>query len=156
MTRFQECLRPQGPRAVLISIKPRFAEQIIAGTKKVEFRRSWAAQSVGLAVIYSSSPVQRLVGIVDVEGTVVAAPTSVWTKCRERGPGLERQELMAYFAGKRQGYGVLLGRLTLPAKPVLPTSLFRGFRPPQSYRYLSTAELLRIGKQFGLVEKLFK
>lgn len=152
MSRFQECLRPQGPRAVLLSVKPRFAEQIVAGTKRVEFRRSWAAEQVGLAVIYSSSPIQRLVGIVDVDGTVFASPSSVWTKCRERGPGLERRELMEYFAGKVQAYGVLLGKVTLPEKPIPPKSLFRGFRPPQSYRYLSAAELRRVGKQFGFDE----
>jgi predicted transcriptional regulator len=152
MTRFQECLRPQGPRAVLLSVKPRFAEQILAGTKTVEFRRAWAAKPVGLAVVYSSSPAQRLVCIVEIEGAVLASPMSVWTKCRARGPGLERKELMEYFAGKDQAYGVLLGGLTLPAKPVPPKSLFRSFRPPQSYRYLSETELRRIGKEFGLVE----
>ncbi|MCJ0765358.1 hypothetical protein [Variovorax terrae] len=60
---------------------------------------------------------------------------------------------MEYFAGKDKAYGVLLGGLTFPAKPILPKSLFRGFRPPQSYRYLSAAELRRIGKQFGFVEE---
>lgn len=153
MTRFQECLRPPGPRAVLLSIKPRFAEQIVAGTKTVEFRRSWAAEPVGLAVIYSSSPVQRLVGIVEIEGAVIASPTSVWTKCRTRGPGLERKELMEYFSGKDRAYGVLLGSLTLPKKPVQPKALFRGFRPPQSFRYLTATELRRIGKEFGLIEE---
>lgn len=153
MTRFQECLRPQGPNAVLLSVKPKFAEQILAGTKTVEFRRSWAAKPVGLAVVYSSSPIQRLVGIVEIEGTVLASPTSLWTKCRARGPGLKRKELIEYFAGKDQAYGVLLGKLTLPAKPVAPKSLFKDFRPPQSYRYLSATELRRIGKQFGLVEE---
>lgn len=152
MTRFQECLRPLGPRAVLLSVKPRFAEQILAGTKTVEFRRSWAVEPVGLAVVYSSSPVQRLVGIVEVDGAVVASPTSVWNKCRARGPGLERKELMAYFSGKDQAYGVLLGNLIRPEKPVSPKSLFKGFRPPQSFRYLTTTELRRIGKAFGLVE----
>lgn len=153
MTRFQECLRPQGPRALLLSVKPRFADQILAGTKTVEFRRSWAAEPVGLALVYSSSPIQRLVGIVEIEGTVFASPASVWTKCRARGPGLERKELMEYFAGKDQAYGVLLGSLTRPEKPVRPNSLFRDFRPPQSYRYLTSNELRRIGKHFGLVEE---
>lgn len=135
-----------------MSVKPHFAEQIVAGTKKVEFRRTWAAEYVGLAVIYSSSPIQRLVGIVDVDGAVLASPSSLWTKCRERGPGLERRELMEYFAGKVQAYGVLLGKVTLPEKPIPPKSLFRGFRPPQSFRYLSAAELRRVGKQFGFDE----
>jgi predicted transcriptional regulator len=154
MKRFQECLRPQGPRAVLLSVKPRFAEQILDGTKTVEFRRSWAVEPVGLAVVYSSSPVQRLVGIVGIEGVVIASPASVWTKCRARGPGLERKELMEYFAGKDQAFGILLGRLTLPEEPIRPKSLFKGFRPPQSYRYLTATELRLIGKQFSLVEEL--
>ena len=59
---------------------------------------------------------------------------------------------MGYFAGKDEAYGVLLGDVTLPLKPVPPKSMFKGFRPPQSYRYLSTTELLRVGKQFGLVK----
>ncbi|MDR7152894.1 putative transcriptional regulator [Hydrogenophaga palleronii] len=103
--------------------------------------------------MYSSSPVQRLVGIVDIEGAVFASPASVWTKCRARGPGLERKELMEYFAGKDQAYGVLLGSLTVPEKPIRPKLLFKDFRPPQSYRYLTSTELRRIGKQFGLVEE---
>lgn len=153
MSRFQECLQPQGPRAILISIKPRFAEQIITGAKAVEFRRVWAAEPVGLAVIYSSSPVQRFVGIVEVDGAIAASPSAVWTKCVSRGPGLQRKELMEYFVGKTKAYGVLLGEVTLPAKPVAPKSLFKDFRPPQSYRYLSATELRRVGKQFGLIEE---
>ncbi|AHN76886.2 hypothetical protein DA70_22200 [Pandoraea pnomenusa] len=106
-----------------------------------------------MAVVYSSSPVQCLVGIVEIEGAVVGSPASVWTRCRARGPGLERQELMEYFVGKDQAYGILLGQMTRPEKPIRPKSLFRGFRPPQSFRYLTAAELRRIGKQFGIVEE---
>ncbi|MCU4120995.1 ASCH domain-containing protein [Variovorax sp. N23] len=153
MSRFQECLQPQGPRAILISIKPRFAEQILTGAKTVEFRRVWAVEPVGLAVIYSSSPVKRLVGVVEVDGAVVASPSTVWIRCSSRGPGLQRKELMEYFAGKAKAYGVLLGEVALPKKPVAPKSLFKDFRPPQSYRYLSTTELRRVGKQFGLIEE---
>lgn len=153
MTTFRECLQPEGPRAILLSVKPRFAELILSGAKKVEFRRIWAIQPVGLAVIYSSSPVQRIVGIVSIKGALVASPSKVWTKCLPLGPGLQRKELMEYFAGKDEAYGVLLGEVTLPPMPVPPKSLFKGFRPPQSYRYLSITELRRVGKNFGLVEE---
>lgn len=154
MANFQECLQPEGPSGILLSVKPRFAELILTGAKKVEFRRTWAAKPVGLAVIYSSSPVQRIVGIVGINGTFVASPSKVWNKCLSLGPGLQRQELMEYFAGKDEAYGVLLGEVTLPPQPVSPKSLFRGFRPPQSYRYLSATELRRVGKQFGLTEEV--
>ena len=60
---------------------------------------------------------------------------------------------MEYFAGKDRAYGILLGGLTVPEKPIRPKSLFKDFSPPQSYRYLTPNELRRIGKQFGLVEE---
>lgn len=154
MTNFQECLQPEGRSAILLSMKPRFAELVLSGVKTVEFRRTWAAKPVGLAVIYSSSPVQRIVGIVGIKGTFVASPSKIWTKCLPLGPGLQRKELMDYFIGKDEAYGVFLGKVILPSKPVSPNLLFKGFRPPQSYRYLSTTELRRVGKQFGLVEEV--
>jgi predicted transcriptional regulator len=60
---------------------------------------------------------------------------------------------MEYFTGKSRAYGLLLGAVSLPSRPVSPKSLFKGFRPPQSYRYLSATELRRIGKQFGFLEE---
>jgi predicted transcriptional regulator len=61
---------------------------------------------------------------------------------------------MEYFAGKDQAYGILLGQRFLLEKPIRPKSIFKEFRPPQSFRYLTAIELRRIGKQFGFVEEL--
>lgn len=152
MSRFLQCLEPQGAKAVLLSVKPRFADQIMAGTKRVEFRRAWAKQPVGLLLIYSSSPTQRLVGMVNVDGTITGTPTKVWTACVGRGPGLARKELLRYFEGKSEAHGILLGDVTRPPQPIAPKSVFKGFRAPQSFRYLSNAELRRVGKRFGLLE----
>ncbi len=58
---------------------------------------------------------------------------------------------MEYFAGKDQAYGILLGQRVIPEEPIRPKSIFKGFRPPQSFRYLTATELRRIGKQFGFV-----
>jgi predicted transcriptional regulator len=152
MPRFQESLEPQGAKAVLLSVKPRFADQIMAGTKRVEFRRSWAKQPVGLLVIYSSSPVQRIVGMVEVEGSVTDSPAKIWTVCKPRGPGISRKDLMEYFAGKSRGYGILLGQTIAPPRAIAPKSIFKGFRAPQSFRYLTHIELRSIGKKFELLE----
>jgi predicted transcriptional regulator len=76
MSLFQESLSPQGGRAVLLSIKPKYADLILAGSKRVEFRRSWAAQDVSMIVLYSSSPIQKIVGTVEVDEIVIAYPSS--------------------------------------------------------------------------------
>lgn len=150
MSRFQECLQERGPRAVLLSVKPRFAEQIVAGLKRVEFRRSWASEPVGLIVIYASAPTQRIIALVEVNGVVHATPSKLWTQSSIYGAGLARAELLSYLDGKDRGYGILLGRVTSPAKPIEPGAVIEEFRAPQSFRYLSVAELKRIGKKFGL------
>jgi predicted transcriptional regulator len=153
MSSFQKCLQEQGTRAVLLSVKPRFSEQIESGLKRVEFRRSWATEPVGLLVIYASAPTQRIVALVDVEGVEHASPSTLWKRCSSRGTGLARAELLAYLDGKDKGYGVLLGQVTKPGKPIEPGAVIKDFRPPQSYRYLSTAELKSIGTKFGLIKQ---
>nr|WP_297384504.1 ASCH domain-containing protein [uncultured Roseateles sp.] len=148
MPSFVEYLQPLGARAVLLSIKPRFSDQIVAGTKRVEFRRAWAKEPVKLVFIYSSAPVQRIVAVAEVEGVLHARPAKLWTDCKARGPGLERQELMDYYAGKDVAFGILLGRIARPTRAIAPRSIIRGFSPPQSFQYLSDSELNKLSERF--------
>lgn len=149
MSLFQESSLPPGGRAVLLSIKPKYADLILAGSKRVEFRRSWAAQDVSMIVLYSSSPIQKIVGVVEVKGTVVASPTSLWKTCVEKGGGLTRQELRGYFVGKSQGIAVLLGQVFKPRKYIEPSDVIRNFIPPQSFRYLNADEFMNLEKKIS-------
>ncbi|QDD62696.1 ASCH domain-containing protein [Herbaspirillum seropedicae] len=136
-------LLPVG-RIVLLSIKPKYADLIVSGAKRVELRRSWAAQEVSKIVIYSSSPVQKLVGIVDVEEAKAASITALWKICTERGGGLTRQELRDYFVGKQRGTGVLLGKVRTFSKHIDPTEIIEGFVPPQSFRYIDVVDYKKL------------
>jgi predicted transcriptional regulator len=147
MPRSQEFSPRLSGRAVLLSIKPKYADLILSGSKRVEFRRTWAKQDVSVIVLYSSFPVQRIVGAVAVDQIVVASPTSLWKTCAERGGGLTRNELRSYFVGKRKGVAVLLGEVWKLAKLVDPSDVIRAFRPPQSFRYLDSSEYIRIEKK---------
>jgi predicted transcriptional regulator len=144
MSLSQGSLLPQGGRAVLLSIKPKYADLILAGSKRVEFRRSWAAQNVSKIVLYSSSPIQKIVGTVEVDEVVVASPASLWRTCVEMGGGLTREELRAYFAGKSQGVAVLLGNVVNFVKHVEPLDVLGNFVPPQSFRYLHVDEYMKL------------
>ena len=144
MPLFQNSSPRSNGRAILLSIKPKFADQILAGSKRVEFRRSWAADGVSMIVLYSSSPIQKIVGVVEVEEVVVASPTSLWKTCTLRGGGLTREELRLYFAGKSRGVAVLLGRVFKAAKHIDPSDVINSFAPPQSFRYLDVNEYMRI------------
>lgn len=136
-------------RAALLSVRPRFANLIVEGLKRVEFRRVWAKQPVHWIAVYCTSPVRRIVAVVEVESAVTASPTTLLTFNSERGGGLTRAELRAYFSGRRVGHALLLGRMTLPSKPLDPAKLISGFRAPQSFRYLSDGEATRISQKVG-------
>lgn len=144
MSLFPKYSLPPAGRAVLLSVKPKFADLISSGIKRVEFRRTWAAEDVSLIAVYASSPVQRIIALVEVEDIVRGSPSSLWSHCTSRGGALTRRELFDYFNGKRQGCAVLLGDVRVLLRPIDPKTLFRSFAPPQSFRYLSEGELKKI------------
>ena len=51
------------PTRVLLSVKPQFAEAILAGKKTFEFRRAvFRRENVRTVVLYASSPTRKVVG----------------------------------------------------------------------------------------------
>jgi predicted transcriptional regulator len=149
MIHFQKLSPHQIGRVVLLSIKPKYADLILAGSKRVEFRRSWASQGVYAIALYASSPVQKIVGLVEVESVLVASPSAMWKMCVERGGGLTRKELRDYFIGKAKGVAILLGNAIAPDFNLDPTEIVNDFVPPQSFKYLDDEECLKLGKMIG-------
>lgn len=146
MMPFQEFSPPLGARTILLSIKPIYSDLIAAGEKRVEFRRSWASEEVGLIAIYASSPIQRIVGVVEVEEVVKASPTKLWSLSASRGRGLTKVTFKEYFDGKENGYAILLGKVHKLKNPLTPSAVVHNFSPPQSFRYLTATELKRLVK----------
>lgn len=140
MTLFPESSAPSGGRGVLLSIKPRFCDLILAGSKRVEFRRSWPGPDIGAMILYSSSPIQQLVGVAYIDRIEELDPYGLWELAQRRGGGLERDELFSYFNGKSRGYGILIDHVKVAPRAVDPKELFADFRPPQSMKYLSPDE----------------
>jgi predicted transcriptional regulator len=122
----------------------------MAGSKRVEFRRKWAVENVGLIAIYSSSPIQRIVGLVEIESVVVGSISAMLRLSAGRGGGLTRKELQSYFAGSNSGTALLLGRRFIPKSPIEPSTVFQGFRAPQSFRYLTTAETKKLERRIDM------
>ena len=146
MTLFRECSPPPAGRAILLSIKPKYSDLILSGEKRVEFRRTWAAEEVGLIAVYASSPIQRIVALVGVDEVVWASPTKLWSHCTSRGGALTRRELNEYFNGKGQGCAVLLGVVRKLKQPIDPHAVFKEFSAPQSFRYLTAPEVKKLEK----------
>ncbi|WP_116996680.1 ASCH domain-containing protein [Desertimonas flava] len=129
---------------VLISLRPRFANLILAGEKTTEIRRGPSRLQAGAtALVYSSLPVRALIGAVMIADVYVRAPSTVWRKWGS-STGLRRHEFERYVEGCEQVTAILLGAHTTFPQPVSLDELRRRagtFVAPQSYRYVDSLEL---------------
>lgn len=67
---------------ILLSINPEHVENILAGKKLYEFRKTKCKEKVDKIIIYSASPVMKVVGEAEVESIIVDDPESVWKNKR--------------------------------------------------------------------------
>lgn len=129
-------------KSALISIHPEYADKILNGEKTLEFRRKWAVKHVDTIYIYATSPVQRIVGSASVKQVTTGTNNCLWNLSKEKKGGISREKLFAYLDGVKTGVAIELNnanRFNIKVDPKL--TLGKDFRPPQSFRYLSTAEV---------------
>jgi len=124
------------PTSVLLSVKPRFAEAILDGEKKFEFRRAvFRDPDVQRVVLDASSPVQRVVGEFTIGEVISMDLDSLWQHT-ESEAGIEREYFDEYFAGRASGYAVAVGETRRYPEPLALAQHFGIQHPPQSFRYL--------------------
>jgi predicted transcriptional regulator len=144
MSLFPESSEHPSGRAVLLSIKPKYADLILAGTKRVELRRSWPSNDIGVMVIYASAPVQRLVGAAFIDRIEECELAKLWSIADANGGGVTYDELKAYVKGKKTSFGVMIHHVKVAEVEVDPKDLFPDFTPPQSFLYLGPTEYGRV------------
>lgn len=144
MSLFPESSEQPSGRAVLLSIRPKYVDLILAGTKRVELRRSWPSNDVGVMVLYSSAPIQKLVGVAVIDRIEECDFESLWTLADANGGGVTYDELKAYVDRKTTAFGVMIDRVKTAEVQVDPKDLFPDFTPPQSFLYLGPVDFHRV------------
>jgi predicted transcriptional regulator len=125
-------------------LRPRFAELLLSGHKTIELRRRRPSVSEGATVLlYASSPTMTLVGRAEVAAVHVDAIEEIW---RRHGSetGISQSEYESYFEGLDQAVAIKLvnvRRLKRPRPLEDLRNQLSGFQPPQSYRYLDSAQV---------------
>lgn len=128
-------------RMIVLSLKPRFAEAILAGTKTVELRRTTPKIEVPTrALLYASTPVRALLGTCIITDVRTANLTALWREYGSRSE-LSHNEYKRYFEGLDIGTALILAHQR-PLDRMVPLQDLRakprGFRPPQSFAYVDT------------------
>lgn len=119
----------------LMSIKPEYANKIFDGTKKYEFRKViFKNSNITTVVVYSSSPVQQVIGEFEIDNILSSAPKDVWAKTKDFS-GISKHFFFEYFANKEMAHAIKIKNVKKYKKPLSIKDDFNVL-PPQSYLYL--------------------
>ncbi len=122
---------------VLLSIKPKYANAILAGEKLVEFRKLTFKKEIERVYIYSSAPEQRIIGYFTIDDIVSDTPKKLWRQFSDVG-SISEEDFFEYFANKEIGYSIKIKEVKRFSKSKNPKDIFENFVPPQSYMYCET------------------
>lgn len=65
---------------IILSIKPKYCEEIFSGTKRFEYRRRVFKQEIQKVFVYATSPVCKIVGEFELERIIADTPDSIWNQ----------------------------------------------------------------------------
>lgn len=118
---------------VLMAIRPRYAEAILAGSKQYEVRRNRPGFSCGSRIwIYSTKPIGAVVGHFLAGEVILDSPAAIWLKFHDR-LAISQEDLDQYLAGSSTATAIeVLDPFRLGECVRLETAA----AIPQAYRYL--------------------
>ncbi len=90
---------------VLLSIRPKYVEEIIKGNKRYEFRKSGFKREVREVWIYATSPTKKIIGTFVIGKIIKETPENLWRKFSEFS-GVSEKEFFDYFGGKKVGFAL--------------------------------------------------
>ncbi len=96
---------------ILLSIKPKYANLILEGHKKYELRKSiFKRKGIKKVVIYSSTPVQKVVGEFDIEQILEDDVDVIWNETKSASC-VDREFFYKYFENKKRAYAIKIGNV---------------------------------------------
>ena len=87
--------------SILLSINPIHVENIMNGTKLYEFRKKACKQHVDRIVIYSTTPIKKVVGEAEVEDVLIDNPQIIWNITHEYS-GINKTFFDRYYNNSEQ------------------------------------------------------
>ena len=121
--------------AVFLPIKPKYANKIISGEKKVEFRKVEFKNNVNNLIIYASSPVKKIIAVCDVVRIRKNTPKELW-KLYENVSGISYLEYNNYFKNKLFAIAIELENIHVLNEPLGISEFEETDFVPQSFMYM--------------------
>jgi len=119
---------------VILSIKPEYAEKILDGSKKFEFRKvSFSNQRVENVLMYATRPVAKVIGQFKVRTIHVDKPKSIWQKTKNHA-GIPKSFFDDYYRDRVLAVAIEVESVLRYDVPIA-LSDFGLVSAPQSFQY---------------------
>lgn len=120
-----------------MSIKPQYADRILNGTKKFEFRKMIPKRidEIDKVFIYSSFPIQRVIGYFTVKKVYKMDPLELWLHTWKQA-GIGINDFQQYFQDKEFGYAIEIDKVIAYQKPLFFKEIDATGKVPQSFKYI--------------------
>lgn len=120
---------------ILMSIKPEYVDKIFSGSKKYEYRKRMCKEKIDTIIVYSSSPIQKVVGELKIKQVLYDKKTIIWNKTNKYG-GITKIKYDNYYenCGYAVAYEIEKAILYDKQKDLKD---FNVKKAPQSYVYIT-------------------
>ena len=119
---------------ILMSIKPIYVDKIFMGTKKYEYRKKMCKEKVDKIIVYSSSPVKKVVGELIIKEVLYDKKDIIWDKTNMYG-NITKEDFDNYYKGSIYAVAYKIEKAILYDNPK-KLSDYNIKTAPQSYVYL--------------------
>lgn len=122
-------------KAIILPIKPIYIEKIFSGEKMFEYRRKMCKLLISKIYIYSTSPIKKVVGEVEVISKLIYEKDKLWKETKDYS-GISKDEFEYYFKKAKYASAYELGKAVCYS---IPKDLIEfGIKNyPQSYVYIN-------------------
>lgn len=101
---------------IMLSINPEHVEKIMEGTKLYEYRKQKCKRPVDKIVIYSTSPIMKVVGEADIEDVLIGKPNEIWKETKKKS-GIKKAFYDSYYKGKMEAVAYKLHNIVKYDEP---------------------------------------
>lgn len=132
---------------LFLSVKPEFANKLIAKEKNIELRKVRPRVNEGdYIIIYASAPIMGIIGFGRIKQIIESSPSEMWESHSSK-LGIDKIRYDNYFLNRNIAIGIEIDSIRT-VRPAITLSMIREvddtFNPPQSYRYVSNSQIIEL------------
>lgn len=120
---------------ILMAIKPEYVEKIFSKEKRYEYRKRLCKEKIDKIIVYSSSPVKRVVGELIIKNILYDKKDIIWNKTNKYG-SISKEKFDKYYDNCDKVVAYEIGQVIKYEKPKSLND-YHIKVAPQSYVYIS-------------------